>query len=79
VRGPIIVTITGTEIEDDINRQIERIIKKAGTEKGIPIGALTSDNRDRWAEVGSPFCWHAPQYVTVRSLRLGRPWLLSHR
>jgi hypothetical protein len=34
-----------------VPRQIEKVIGLAGQEKGIPIGALTSDNRDNWADV----------------------------
>jgi len=33
-------------------RQIERVISLAGEDKGVPIGALTSDNRDLWVDVG---------------------------
>lgn len=33
------------------NSQIEKIIELAGEDKGIPIGALTSDNRDLWTNV----------------------------
>lgn len=36
---------------DHLLRQIERIIAQAGPSPSpIPIGALTSDNRDKWAE-----------------------------
>jgi carnitine O-acetyltransferase len=33
------------------------VIRLAGNEKGLPIGSLTSDNRDNWAEV-SIFQFH---------------------
>jgi hypothetical protein len=33
-------------------RQIEKVIKLAGENKGVPIGALTGDNRDLWVDVG---------------------------
>jgi len=33
--------------------QIEKVIQLAGDEPGVPIGVLTSQNRDIWAEVSS--------------------------
>lgn len=38
--------LTAAELEV----QIEKIIQLAGSEKAVPIGALTSDNRDTWAD-----------------------------
>lgn len=38
--------LTAAELE----AQIEKIIEMAGTEKAIPIGTLTSENRDIWAD-----------------------------
>ena len=32
-------------------RQIEKVIQLAGSNDGVPIGALTSDNRDLWVDV----------------------------
>lgn len=32
-------------------RQVERIIKMAGEDKGAPVGALTAENRDIWTDV----------------------------
>lgn len=32
------------------SRQVERIIKMAGEEKGAPVGALTAENRDIWTD-----------------------------
>jgi hypothetical protein len=37
------------------NRQIQNIIHSAGSTKGIPIGVLTSENRDIWTEAGLSF------------------------
>ncbi|KIJ62738.1 hypothetical protein HYDPIDRAFT_114433 [Hydnomerulius pinastri MD-312] len=34
----------------ELEVQIERVIKLAGDDKGVPIGALTSENRDIWAD-----------------------------
>ncbi|KAH7913979.1 acyltransferase ChoActase/COT/CPT [Hygrophoropsis aurantiaca] len=34
----------------ELEVQIERVIQLAGNEKGTPIGALTSENRDIWAD-----------------------------
>lgn len=39
--------LTAAEIEV----QVERILKLAGEEKGIPVGTLTSENRDVWTDV----------------------------
>lgn len=38
--------LTAAELE----AQIERVIALAGEEKGVPVGALTSENRDVWAD-----------------------------
>jgi len=46
-----LVTASGQELSAaELEVQIERVIRQAGTEKGIPVGALTSDNRDLWAD-----------------------------
>jgi carnitine O-acetyltransferase len=36
---------------NELQQQFQRIIDQAGSGKGLPIGVLTSDNRDRWTEV----------------------------
>lgn len=33
-----------------LSRQIDRVIEKAGSTPGLPIGVLTSDNRDLWTD-----------------------------
>jgi len=33
-----------------VNSQIQKVIDLAGSRKALPIGALTSDNRDLWAD-----------------------------
>ncbi|KAI0685797.1 acyltransferase ChoActase/COT/CPT [Cerioporus squamosus] len=38
--------LSATELE----AQIEKVIKLAGSEKAVPVGALTSENRDNWAD-----------------------------
>lgn len=40
--------------------QIERVIKLAGEDKGVAIGALTSDNRDIWTDVSFLDCISSP-------------------
>jgi hypothetical protein len=35
----------------ELQHQFQRIIDQAGSSKGLPIGVLTSDNRDKWTEV----------------------------
>ena len=35
----------------ELEVQIERVIALAGSEKASPVGALTSENRDTWADV----------------------------
>jgi carnitine O-acetyltransferase len=35
--------------------QVERVLDLAGNDKGIPVGALTGQNRDVWTEVRRKF------------------------
>jgi carnitine O-acetyltransferase len=35
----------------EIEVQVERILQLAGEEKGVPVGTLTSENRDVWTDV----------------------------
>ena len=35
----------------ELETQIEKVIAMAGSEKAIPVGALTSENRDIWTDV----------------------------
>lgn len=35
----------------ELQQQFERVIDQAGDIKGLPIGILTSDNRDKWVDV----------------------------
>jgi carnitine O-acetyltransferase len=35
----------------ELELQFQKIIDQAGSSKGVPIGVLTSDNRDKWTEV----------------------------
>lgn len=37
----------------ELESQIEKVIAMAGEEKGVPVGALTSENRDVWADVST--------------------------
>ena len=43
---------TGRELSAaELEVQIEKVIQLAGNEKAIPVGALTSENRDIWKDV----------------------------
>lgn len=35
---------------NELQHQFQRIIDQAGSSKGLPVGVLTSDNRDKWTE-----------------------------
>lgn len=37
----------------ELEAQIEKVIALAGSEKAVPVGALTSDNRDIWTDVST--------------------------
>ena len=41
----------------ELEAQIEKVISMAGSEKAIPVGALTSENRDIWTDVGLGLFW----------------------
>ncbi|KAH7884917.1 acyltransferase ChoActase/COT/CPT [Phlebopus sp. FC_14] len=46
-----LVSRSGKELSvAELEIQIERVKKLAGDEEGVPVGALTSDNRDNWAD-----------------------------
>lgn len=45
----------------ELEVQIERVLKLAGKEKGIPVGALTSDNRDAWTQARAELIAVSPQ------------------
>jgi len=45
----------------------EKVIKAAGSEKAIPVGALTSDNRDNWTDARQALVNASP--VNAESLR----------
>ena len=46
------LTAEGRELTAaELEVQIEKIIQLAGNEAAVPVGALTSDNRDAWAKV----------------------------
>ncbi|EGN98050.1 hypothetical protein SERLA73DRAFT_182914 [Serpula lacrymans var. lacrymans S7.3] len=52
----------------ELEVQIERVIQLAGNEKGVPIGALTSDNRDIWTDARAALLAASP----VNEKSLGR-------
>lgn len=39
----------------ELQHQFQKIIDQAGQSKGIPIGVLTSDNRDKWTDVSCDY------------------------
>jgi len=46
-----LATPSGEELSAaELEVQIERVIQMAGEEKAIPVGALSSDNRDNWTD-----------------------------
>ncbi|KAF9071215.1 acyltransferase ChoActase/COT/CPT [Rhodocollybia butyracea] len=46
-----LVDSSGRELSAaELEVQIERVIQQAGSESAVPIGALTSDNRDYWTD-----------------------------
>ncbi|KAI6041368.1 acyltransferase ChoActase/COT/CPT [Pisolithus marmoratus] len=46
-----LATVEGKELSAaELEVQIERVIRLAGSESGVPVGALTSENRDIWAD-----------------------------
>lgn len=36
----------------ELEQQFQRVIEAAGSDKGTPVGILTSENRDKWTDVG---------------------------
>lgn len=36
---------------NELQKQFERVIEAAGNDKGLPLGVLTAENRDKWTEV----------------------------
>lgn len=57
---------------NELQQQFQRIIDQAGSGKGLPIGALTSDNRDKWTEVLLVFtnCGEAIMGITLKLNRM---------
>ncbi|KAI6030704.1 acyltransferase ChoActase/COT/CPT, partial [Pisolithus orientalis] len=46
-----LATVDGKELSAaELEVQIERVIRLAGSESGVPVGALTGENRDIWAD-----------------------------
>jgi carnitine O-acetyltransferase len=39
----------------EFEHQFQRVIDQAGDIKGIPLGVLTADNRDKWVDVSILF------------------------
>ncbi|KAI8978463.1 acyltransferase ChoActase/COT/CPT [Pilobolus umbonatus] len=49
----------------EFQAQFQKIIDEAGSDKGIPIGVLTSDNRDKWTEYRETLITADPQNAKV--------------
>jgi len=43
-----------------LEAQIEKVIELAGTERALPVGALTSENRDNWADARAALLGASP-------------------
>ncbi|KAK7056966.1 Carnitine O-acetyltransferase mitochondrial [Paramarasmius palmivorus] len=52
----------------ELEVQIERIIKQAGETSALPIGALTSDNRDLWTDARDALLAASPSGINAKSL-----------
>ncbi|KAF9236496.1 acyltransferase ChoActase/COT/CPT [Melanogaster broomeanus] len=50
----------------ELEVQIERVMKLAGDEKGLPIGALTAENRDIWTDAREALLAASP--LNIKSL-----------
>lgn len=50
-------------------RQIEKVIAKAGDTPALPIGALTSDNRDLWTDSRAALLAASPDGVNAAALK----------
>lgn len=50
----------------ELELQVERIIQMAGKQAAPPVGALTSENRDAWADVSVSYLWRA-MYARVHT------------
>ncbi|KAK0487531.1 acyltransferase ChoActase/COT/CPT [Armillaria novae-zelandiae] len=60
---------TGRELSAaELEFQIERVIEKAGSSSGLPIGALTSDNRDLWTDARAQLLAASPDGTNAKSL-----------
>ncbi|GAA5814091.1 hypothetical protein MFLAVUS_007581 [Mucor flavus] len=49
----------------ELETQFNRIINQAGKDKGLPIGILTSDNRDKWTEYRENLVAANPENATL--------------
>ncbi|KAF7980471.1 hypothetical protein HWV62_37946 [Athelia sp. TMB] len=57
-----LVTPDGQELSAaELEVQVERVIRLAGEDKAVPIGALTSDNRDIWTDARETLVAASPQ------------------
>ncbi|KAK0188055.1 acyltransferase ChoActase/COT/CPT [Armillaria mellea] len=60
---------TGRELSAaELEFQIERVIEKAGSSSGLPIGALTSDNRDLWTDARAQLLAASPDGTNAKAL-----------
>ncbi|KAG1226781.1 hypothetical protein G6F68_019689 [Rhizopus microsporus] len=47
----------------ELELQFQKIIDQAGSSKGVPIGVLTSDNRDKWTEYRENLIKYRPEKI----------------
>lgn len=60
-------TVEGMELSAaELEVQVERVIRLAGSESGVPVGALTGENRDVWADAREALLAASP--LNVKSL-----------
>ncbi|EEB89371.1 hypothetical protein MPER_12539, partial [Moniliophthora perniciosa FA553] len=64
-----LVNKSGRELSAaELEVQIERIIKQAGQTPALPIGALTSDNRNLWTDAREALIATSPNGINAKSL-----------
>lgn len=64
-----LIDSTGRELSAaELEFQIERVIEKAGSSSGLPIGALTSGNRDLWTDARAQLLAASADGTNAKSL-----------
>lgn len=62
----------------DLEKALQEIVDKVGNEDGLPLGALTSENRDVWAEVSWDGAKFSLSRETRKAWRRGNQYLTDH-